>query len=89
MQVVGGGTSGLVMAKRLAEIPNISVCVIEAGGFYEADNGNISQIPAFDTQYSSANPMAPMQSLIDWEYVTTPQAVRRDANAAQFVWARK
>ena len=29
--VVGGGTSGSVVAARLAENPNISVCLIEAG----------------------------------------------------------
>ena len=83
--MIGGGTSGLVMAKRLAEIPNTSVGVIEAGGFYESDNGNISQIPAFDTQYSSASPTAPMQSLIDWEYITTPQAVCRGSSASKLV----
>ena len=30
--VVGGGTSGLVVAARLTEDPNVSVLVIEAGG---------------------------------------------------------
>lgn len=44
--VVGGGTAGLVMAARLAEDPSISVAVVEAGGFYEVDNGNLSVIPA-------------------------------------------
>lgn len=38
--VVGGGTAGLTIAARLAEDPNISVAVIEAGGFYQQENGN-------------------------------------------------
>jgi len=29
--VVGGGTAGLVVAARLSENPDISVCVVEAG----------------------------------------------------------
>ena len=29
--VVGGGTAGLVVAARLTENPDVSVCVIEAG----------------------------------------------------------
>lgn len=29
--VVGGGTAGLVVAARLTENPDISVCVVEAG----------------------------------------------------------
>jgi choline dehydrogenase len=37
--VVGGGTGGLAIAARLAENKNVSVAVIEAGGFYQIDNG--------------------------------------------------
>lgn len=37
--IVGGGTGGLTIAARLAEDKNISVAVIEAGGFYQVDNG--------------------------------------------------
>jgi choline dehydrogenase-like flavoprotein len=38
--VIGGGTAGLTIAARLAEDSDISVAVIEAGGFYQQDNGN-------------------------------------------------
>lgn len=37
--IVGGGTGGLAIAARLAENRNTSVAVIEAGGFYQVDNG--------------------------------------------------
>ncbi|KAM0796604.1 glucose-methanol-choline oxidoreductase [Usnea florida] len=70
--VVGGGTSGLTVAARLAEDPDVSVAVIEGGGFYETDNGNISQIPAFDVEYSSPSPSS-IQPLVDWGIVTIPQ----------------
>lgn len=42
--VVGGGTAGLAIARRLAE--KHTVAVIEAGSFYELDNGNLTEIPA-------------------------------------------
>lgn len=45
--IVGGGTAGLVLARRLAANFSLTVAVIEAGGFYELDNGNFSEIPAF------------------------------------------
>lgn len=72
--VVGGGTGGLALATRLAEDPSISVAVVEAGGFYEADDGNISQVPAYDIFYAGtgANTTNP---LVDWGFLTTPQAV--------------
>ncbi|MCJ1298939.1 hypothetical protein MMC08_001730 [Hypocenomyce scalaris] len=42
--VVVGRTAGLVMAARLAQNQS-SVAVVEAGGFYEDDNGNFSVLP--------------------------------------------
>lgn len=38
--IIGGGTGGLTIAARLAEDPGVSVAVVEAGGFYQIDNGN-------------------------------------------------
>ena len=73
-QIIGGGTSGLTVANRLAANPAVSVAVIEGGSFYEIDNGNASQIPALDVEYSSPSP-ATIQPLIDWGIVTVPQKV--------------
>ncbi|THZ99379.1 GMC oxidoreductase [Aureobasidium pullulans] len=72
--VVGGGTAGLTIAARLAEDPNISVAVIEAGGFYQQENGNGSVIPGLcTTQFTGSDP-DDTQPLIDWGFTTTPQA---------------
>lgn len=38
--IVGGGTGGLTIAARLAEEEGVTVAVVEAGGFYQMDNGN-------------------------------------------------
>ncbi|ODM16763.1 hypothetical protein SI65_07728 [Aspergillus cristatus] len=69
--VVGGGNAGLTVAARLAEDSSISVAVIEAGTFYEIANGNLSQIPAYDTYWSGKDP--DNVSPVDWGFVTTPQ----------------
>ncbi|KAI4204975.1 MAG: hypothetical protein LQ350_000827 [Teloschistes chrysophthalmus] len=70
--IVGGGTSGLTVAKRLAEDPAVSVAVIEAGGFYEIESGNVSQIPAYATSNIAGN-VSNAPPFIDWKFVTTPQ----------------
>jgi choline dehydrogenase len=46
---VGGGTAGLTVANRLAK--HNSVAVIEAGGFYEIENANFTQVPGNDVYY--------------------------------------
>ncbi|KAL6719409.1 hypothetical protein ACLMJK_003649 [Lecanora helva] len=69
--VVGGGNAGLTIAARLAE--GASVAVIEAGGFYEMGNGNLSQIPQDDT-YFAGKDRNDTNPLIDWGFHTTPQA---------------
>ena len=71
--IVGGGTAGLTIASRLAAEPSISVAVIEAGGFYEADVGNVSIVPGYCTLYAGTDPTNTNQ-LVDWGFVTTPQA---------------
>ena len=73
--VVGGGTAGLTIATRLAVEPSISVAVIEAGGFYEIDNGNLSVIPGSSIFFTGSEP-SNFQPLIDWGFETTPQPVR-------------
>lgn len=72
--IVGGGTAGLTLATRLSEQQTGRVAVIEAGSFYEIDNGNISQVPASDGYFAGTS-RDDWQPLVDWGYVTTPQAV--------------
>ena len=71
--VVGGGTAGLALATRLAEDQSITVAVVEAGGFYEEDNSDINVIPGQASYYSGWD-LNDTQPLIDWCFVTEPQA---------------
>ena len=64
----------MTLATRLAEDPNISVAVIEAGGFYELDNGNRSVVPGYANYYTGSDPNN-YQPLIDWGFSTVPQPV--------------
>ena len=68
--VVGGGTAGLTIANRLSE--HNTVAVIEAGGFYEIQNFNLTEVPANDVYYLGKNPLW-NNPLIDWFQHTTPQ----------------
>ncbi len=76
--IVGGGTAGLTVATRLAEA-SFSVAVIEAGGFYEVDNGNLSVVPGYCTFYAGTD-INNTQPLVDWSFVTQPQAVRNSTS---------
>ncbi|XXG95739.1 hypothetical protein Hte_002009 [Hypoxylon texense] len=71
--IVGGGIAGLTLATRLVEQNAGTVAVIEAGTFYEIGNSNVSQVPALDTAFSGKG-ARDWQPLIDWGYMTTPQA---------------
>lgn len=51
--VVGGGSAGLAVASRLAESGLYTVAVVEAGGFYEIENGNTSVVPAYSLPYDA------------------------------------
>ena len=71
--VVGGGTAGLTVATRLVEA-SYSVAVIEAGGYYEQDNGNFSIIPGFCSVWAGTDP-TDFNPLVDWGIATEPQKV--------------
>ncbi|TCD69118.1 hypothetical protein EIP91_008594, partial [Steccherinum ochraceum] len=57
--IIGGGTSGLVVAARLSEDPNVVVGVIEAGKYHEHEpkvtvpgmSGQTINDPAFDWSF--------------------------------------
>lgn len=61
--VVGGGTSGLVVANRLSELKNVSVAVIEAGGSVY-NNVNVTNPNGYGLAFGSE---------IDWAYETVDQ----------------
>jgi choline dehydrogenase len=68
--IIGGGTAGLTIAQRLSQ--QHTVAVIEAGSFYELDNGNLTEIPADASYYLGKDPLY-QNPLIDWRQLTTPQ----------------
>ena len=61
--IVGGGTSGLVLASRLSENPNISVIVLEAGENH-LDDPRVN-IPAFWTSLIGTE--------LDWQFESLSQ----------------
>jgi choline dehydrogenase len=68
--IIGGGTAGLTVAQRLSQ--KHTVAVIEAGSFYEFNNGNLTEIPADASYYLGKDPLF-QNPLIDWRQMTTPQ----------------
>lgn len=72
--VVGGGTSGLTLASRLAAT-SASVAIVEAGGFYEVENGNNSVVPLYSLTgiaFIDPSPGFTPQPLMDWSLVSEP-----------------
>ncbi|OLN95799.1 Versicolorin B synthase 1 [Colletotrichum chlorophyti] len=72
--VVGGGTAGLTLASRLAA-SSASVAVVEAGGFYEVENGNNSVVPLLSLTgigFIDPSPNFTPQPLMDWSLVSEP-----------------
>lgn len=61
--IIGGGTSGLVVANRLSEIKNVTVAVIEAGDSV-FDNHNVTEVNGYGLSFGSS---------IDWAYQTENQ----------------
>ncbi|MBK3620248.1 GMC family oxidoreductase N-terminal domain-containing protein, partial [Streptomyces sp. MBT98] len=61
--VVGGGTAGAVIAARLTEDPDVTVCVLEAG---PSDVGD-------DSILRLERWMALLESGYDWDYPVEPQ----------------
>ncbi|KAL4817014.1 hypothetical protein BDW67DRAFT_190504 [Aspergillus spinulosporus] len=70
--IVGGGTAGLAMAHRLSEDGSNSVAVIEAGGFYEIEAGNATEVPMFLFNYFFDNGHV-KNPLFDWYQYTEAQ----------------
>ncbi|KAJ6113793.1 hypothetical protein N7523_007110 [Penicillium sp. IBT 18751x] len=78
--VVGGGTSGNVVATRLAQHGS-KVALVEAGGLYELES--LAEVPAADVLLCGSSPDT--QSAADWGFVTHGQP---GANGRSIHYAR-
>lgn len=73
--IVGAGSAGCVLAGRLSENRDVSVCVLEAGG---SDKKAVIQTPML-LQFAITNPT------INWDYWTEPQ---KNLNDRKLYWPR-
>ncbi|KAG7138586.1 GMC oxidoreductase family protein Mala s like [Verticillium longisporum] len=67
--VVGGGTAGLTIARRLSDDPKVSVLVLEAGDDHSEDP-NVLVPGLFPAMYGDPK--------YDWDYKTIPQTAAND-----------
>lgn len=61
--VIGGGTSGLTVANRLSEDPNVNVLIIEAGDSV-LNNPNVTTVDGYGLAFGTE---------IDWQYQSVNQ----------------
>lgn len=80
--IVGGGLAGSVVAARLTQNSNASVALVEAGNFYELNNGNWSQLPYWSEEWVGAGE-DDWQPNIDWGLFTEPQVNGKRIHYAQ------
>ena len=73
--IVGAGSAGCVLAERLSQDRDVTVCVLEAGG---SDNKAVIKTPML-LQFAITNPA------INWDYWTEPQ---RNLNDRALYWPR-
>jgi choline dehydrogenase-like flavoprotein len=78
--IVGGGTSGIPLAVRLAQ--SHSVAIVEAGTYYEISYP-FSKTPGADVLPVGSDPDTSCNA--DWGFVTTPQ---KGANGRRVHFAR-
>ncbi|CZT01157.1 hypothetical protein WAI453_009572 [Rhynchosporium graminicola] len=72
--IIGGGTAGLTLAYRLTENSNVTVAVVETGGFYEQENGNLTIVPGYRAPNLEG-------SLTNWNFTTAPQPQLENATS--------
>lgn len=84
--VLGGGTGGLTIAKRLAEDPSVTVAVIEAGTVYEVADPILESTPAGDVTFvgrcltpvfknetiNECEGTSESEPTVDWGFFTPP-----------------